>query len=309
MKKLFVFLTAALCFTLSAVQVFAAPLTEAEALALAQEAVPAKSEHLRTELDGAWYEVEFFSDARQEYYEVNVEKALGKISLFESKAVNARGGETVSLSEEQAKKVLLDENEGAKVLSSVVERDDGLSKYVLSFSSETYYGEYHIHTQSGKVLEREIKTGTAPAKETADGFLSIEKAVELAKKQVPDATVSDVDLEKDNGRYCYKIELQKDGTEYDITLDAKTGALLWSGSHTDDERPAAESGSAYIGEEKAKQIVLAKLPNAKIIQCEFDTDDGRAVYEGEAIDGNYEYEFTIDARTGDILEWDKDNND
>lgn len=32
-------------------------------------------------------------------------------------------------------------------------------------------------------------------------------------------------------------------------------------------------------------------------------DDGRMLYEGEIIYGNTDYDFEIDAQTGDILEW------
>lgn len=234
MKKLIGFIAAAVCLSLGSTQALAAtlkaaPVTKEKALAVAEKAVPAGSTYLRTQSDGAWYEVEFFSDGKQESYEVKIDKSTGKTSTFESRAVSTKGGKTATLTEEQAKKVVLDENAGATINTCVLDWDDGLREYVITFTSEKYYGEYTIHPQSGKVLERDIRV--------------------------------------------------------------------------------AEMSAAKISEEKAKQIVRAKIPGATITQWELDRDDGREVYEGEAVHGRIEYEFTIDARTGKILEWDKDYGD
>ena len=40
-----------------------------------------------------------------------------------------------------------------------------------------------------------------------------------------------------------------------------------------------------------------------------ERDDGRQVYEGEVINGQYEYEFEIDAENGRVREWDKERMD
>ena len=44
-----------------------------------------------------------------------------------------------------------------------------------------------------------------------------------------------------------------------------------------------------------------------IYEWKLDYDDNRPEYEGKIIYGNMEYEFTIDANTGEILEWDMDS--
>ena len=63
------------------------------------------------------------------------------------------------------------------------------------------------------------------------------------------------------------------------------------------------SDKAYIGLEKAREIALAKQPDGTIKEISFDFENGRAVYEGELLYNGREYEFDIDAVSGDILKW------
>lgn len=65
-----------------------------------------------------------------------------------------------------------------------------------------------------------------------------------------------------------------------------------------------------ISEATAKQTALSRVPGAtaaNIYKFKLDFDDGRWEYEGEIRYGTMEYEFTIDATTGNIIEWDADS--
>lgn len=73
----------------------------------------------------------------------------------------------------------------------------------------------------------------------------------------------------------------------------------------------AEKASKYIGKSKAKKIALAKAKgkNARITEIELDREDGVMVYEGEMVDSKYEYDFEINAKTGKIIEWEREYRD
>lgn len=61
-----------------------------------------------------------------------------------------------------------------------------------------------------------------------------------------------------------------------------------------------------IGETKAKQLALAKVDGAteeNIWDFDLDKDNGRVEYEGEIRYGGMEYEFEIDAETGEFIKW------
>lgn len=64
-----------------------------------------------------------------------------------------------------------------------------------------------------------------------------------------------------------------------------------------------------IGYEKAKQIAFNKVPGAQLKKLELDRDDGVSIYEGELWKDGVEYEFEINAVTGDILKREADWDD
>ena len=67
------------------------------------------------------------------------------------------------------------------------------------------------------------------------------------------------------------------------------------------------AASKLIGTTKAKEIMLKKVPGAKIVSFELDKDK-TPEYEGELRKGKYEYEITVNAITGKITEFEVDND-
>ena len=74
-----------------------------------------------------------------------------------------------------------------------------------------------------------------------------------------------------------------------------------------------DAGNKQIGIEAAKQIALADakvaLKDVTFIKTELDNEDGRAVYEIEFYSGNVEYDYDIDALSGEIISNDFDIED
>ena len=76
------------------------------------------------------------------------------------------------------------------------------------------------------------------------------------------------------------------------------------------QQPAQQtkpSTSSYIGEARAKQIMLGRVPGGTFVSFHFDYDDGRPEYEAELVSGSMEYDITVDARTGAIIDFDSDS--
>jgi uncharacterized membrane protein YkoI len=81
---------------------------------------------------------------------------------------------------------------------------------------------------------------------------------------------------------------------------------------------AAQSGTqsgstnteTYITDEQAKEIAFAHAAvtqdSVSLLRVQFDFDDWKAVYEVDFYSGNIEYDYDIDAITGDILGYDMD---
>lgn len=96
---------------------------------------------------------------------------------------------------------------------------------------------------------------------------------------------------------------------------AAIGALTIGGVALADDRddvidmiPVTQNSADFIGDERAKEIA-AETGQGDIVSFYLDTDDGRAHYDVEMRDGNVEYEFDIDAVTGDVRDYEEDQDD
>lgn len=66
-----------------------------------------------------------------------------------------------------------------------------------------------------------------------------------------------------------------------------------------------EENVPYIGENKAKEIALEKTGGGELITFSFDDNSGSRVYNIEIADDNNNYIMTMDAKSGDILTYEK----
>ena len=75
-------------------------------------------------------------------------------------------------------------------------------------------------------------------------------------------------------------------------------------------QPSASQNGSYISEASAKSIALkhAGLQESSVnfIRSKIDYDDGRAVYDVEFWSGSTEYDYEIDAVSGEIIGYDYD---
>ena len=142
-----------------------------------------------------------------------------------------------------------------------------------------------------------------------------------------------VSLDEDNGRRVYDIQFNVAEKEYDYEISAADGNILSSNVDIDehyaalnnsqgtaDQNAASGQGNAASGQgntgavqgntaavtqDQAVQTALAKVPGAteQNIRIQLDYDDGVQRYEGDIIYNNMEYDFAIDANTGEVIEW------
>ncbi|KKK39389.1 hypothetical protein WQ57_03955 [Mesobacillus campisalis] len=152
-------------------------------------------------------------------------------------------------------------------------------------------------------------------------IISMNEAEEIAIGKAG-GTVESIELEKNDGKLIYEIELRSENgdDDLDVDVDAVTGEVLKV--DMDDDRGNGQvnmeadaaaspsknkdkaSGPSYLSSEKAIEIAT-KESRGKVEDLELD--DG--VYEIEIKDGTHEYEYKIDAKTGKILEKEIDRDD
>lgn len=150
-------------------------------------------------------------------------------------------------------------------------------------------------------------TSTSTSTSTTSKLITVEQAKEAALKEVQ-GTIDDIDLEKENGKVYYEVEIESGEADATVLIDAYTGKVLNVSKDLDFEVPASEA-VVKVSLEQATQIALKQLDNSKVISTELDLDDGRYEYEIELVNSNYEADVTIDANTGDVLSVDIDRED
>lgn len=158
-------------------------------------------------------------------------------------------------------------------------------------------------------------------------------AFDDAKTSESEVTRFRVSQDQDDGQKIYEIQFTADGADYDYEILASSGEILsvekdippaqtaataaptqaavptQSASPTavPEQTPQA-SQNTQLSIDEAKQLVLSRIEGAtdRDIQIELEHDDGYYKYEGEVHYNHIEYEFEINADTGEFLEWSED---
>lgn len=135
---------------------------------------------------------------------------------------------------------------------------------------------------------------------------ALEAAARYAGLTTADITDVDVDPELDENPAHYEVEFQVPGKgELEYKVEAYTGQVLTGQANVTPSVPAAGD----VGLEAAKSAALkhAGLSTAVFTKAERDYDDGRLEYELEFHTDSAAYEVTVDAISGRVLDYEKEN--
>ena len=234
-----------------------------------------------TEDGVAVYEVQFTTADRS--YDYDVEQSSGEIvkSSFQPLA----GGQTSA-------------NDGA-------EKDQTSSQAAAAVSQASDGAQ--SSAQTGTAASQTSGQQPSGGQSTSTGITEDEaKAIALQDAGVSesDAVFVRVERDRDDGRSVYDLEFYAGNTEYDYEIDSTTGKIV--SADFDIESYTIPSGNGTIlSVEEARNLVLAKVPGASAedVRISLDRDDGRQTYEGELYYNQMEYEFEMDASTGNFIEW------
>lgn len=195
------------------------------------------------------------------------------------------------------------------------EMDYALGRYLYEIKfrvNKTKY-EYKIDAVSGEIFKKDLndKTVLAPSVDESE-FIGTEAAETIALTDAgiarENAILEVTKWEMKKGTAVYDIEFVSGGVEYEYTVNALTGAII--GRERDGKGSASEG--KYITEDEAKKIALAHagLSEAEVVfeNVEADVKNGKTVYEIEFKSGSIEYEYKINATSGEIVSVDRDRD-
>lgn len=116
----------------------------------------------------------------------------------------------------------------------------------------------------------------------------------------------------DNGIPKYDIEFFHKNKEYDYVINATTGEIIEYDNELEDFITEQQENTTNnkISVDEAKEIALKHsnliMDQVKFIKEEYSNDNGIDKYEIDFSYNNTEYKYEINAKNGEILEFEKD---
>ena len=208
--------------------------------------------------------------------------------------------------------------------------ENGEFVYDIEFVAGGKEYEYRIKANDGAIISRSSElmdgqqntgaaTGNTDVQPQGSDDSNVITADEARAAALADAGLSESEvtftktqLDRDDGVQVYEIEFYTSDRECEYEINATTGKVISRSSETYRTQSQNPGNASYIGVDKAKEIAAGhagiSLSGATFSKAKLERDDGYMVYEIEFYSGGIEYEYTIDAVTGDIIEYDSEHH-
>lgn len=137
---------------------------------------------------------------------------------------------STAISMDDARALVLEKVPGATIVKIEQDYDDGRKIY----EGEAYKGnteyDFEIDAATGKFIKWEQDWNDDHHDDdhhnNTSGLISAEKAEQAVLNKLPGATIRSMELDEDDGYYCYEGEAYKNGVEYEFVIDAYSGKIL-----------------------------------------------------------------------------------
>ena len=230
-----------------------------------------------------------------------------------------------NFTEEEAKNIAL--KYGDVIESDVnivsINKDIGDREYEIHFYDSTYEYEIDVNYISGTVrnFEKDIRENvninnnsnnynnvTSMTEEEAKSI-----ALQRAGKSDNEVTFTRVKKDRENGITVYDIYFYDSEKEYELSIDVNTKeVVVYKEDYLkiDNSSNNTTVDNGYIGVERAKQVAAEhaglNISDVVFSKAELDVDYNISTYEIEFYYNYSEYDYEIDAVTGEILKYERD---
>ena len=191
--------------------------------------------------------------------------------------------------------------------------DDGKYLYEIQFVYNGKEYEYELVAETGEIYKVEIDdvTVVVPSEESGS-YLTAGQATEIAFADSgineADAVLKKVKFERDHGTCVYEVEFVVNRTEYEYEINAISGAIIKKEIEGEKETDIP-TGDGYVGAETAMNTAIAHSgADATAVtekNVKLKIENGVYVYEVEFKQGGFEYEYLIDAKSGNVVSVEK----
>lgn len=193
----------------------------------AMKKVPGASvTEVETDIDDGEAVVEISLIKKNKKYSLTYRQSDNKLIEYEWELPNTshsiQNQKNVSLSgiKKKARKLV----KGSKIISARLSVDDGLSEYKVSLKKGKRQYKLVYNAKNEKLLEYEWKQLASSSSQSV--YIGESKARNIALKKAPGASITKFEFDRDDGTAVYEVELRKGIYEYEIKINAVTGAVI-----------------------------------------------------------------------------------
>lgn len=156
--------------------------------------------------------------ATGEQITLTADSATGEIRMLYGMCSDVSG--EIPMDTSTAKTLLTESYPDALIISSSEETVDIGKVRRLNIFAESFYG--YVLFDAEKICCRDLTFTTC----MQNGRLNMQGVVSIMKLLRPEAVLSGIELDEDDGLLLYEGDAHMDGVEYEFELDAYTGQLL-----------------------------------------------------------------------------------
>lgn len=193
----------------------------------ARKKVPGASiTEVETDIDDGEAVVEVSLIKKNKKYSLKYRQSDTKLIEYEwelpntSYSIQSKKNVALSKIKTKARKLV----KGSKIISARLSVDDGLSEYKVSLKKGKRQYKLVYNAKNGKLLEYEWKQLSPSSSQSV--YIGESKARNIALKKAPGASITKFEFDRDDGTAVYEVELRKGIYEYEIKINAVTGAVI-----------------------------------------------------------------------------------
>lgn len=207
--------------------------------------------------------------------------------------------EETDIGQDSAKKIALEdagvaESDATRFRISK-DKEDGRTVYEVEFSVQEKEYSYDIAAADGEIMsvEQDIDDSYVNSQNSQTGTAENTSQTEGSAQQSTDQQNTADQQSADQQGGNQQTEGQQNGSQ----------------QNAGQQNTPQQTVSVAVSEADARKTALERVPGAseQDMRMELEFDDGQYVYEGDIIYQNKEYEFEIDANTGNFLKWSEEN--
>ncbi|WP_088810780.1 MULTISPECIES: M56 family metallopeptidase [unclassified Listeria] len=162
-----------------------------------------------------------------------------------------------------------------------------------------------VLTISGIAVSGSIWLNGSDSHAEAAADITASQAKKIALKETGGGKVVKYNLDTENGRKVYEIEIVKGNTKYSIDIGA-ADSRIYSYEEKQINSGTTSTNKKEITAAEAEQIALKKAGGGKVTSSKVADENNKKVYEIEILNGNVKHDVEVGALDSKIYKYEKE---